>query len=99
MSAEQNKALVRRFFEEFCTGRKLELAETLMSADHRYHDPQLPDGPQGMAQAIAVYQNAVDGHWNIDEMVAAGEDRVVTRWTGTGTHIADLQGIPPPASR
>ena len=97
MSAEENKALVRRFFEEFCTGRKLELAETLMSADHRYHDPQLPDvppGPQGMAQTIAVYQDAVDGHWNIDEMMAAGNDRVVTRWTGTGTHIAELQGIP-----
>ncbi len=96
MSAEENKALVRRFFEEFCNGRNLALAETLLTADHVYHDPQIPNvvGPQAMAQAVAVYQNGVDGHWQIEELVAAENDRVVTRWTGTGTHNAEVMGIP-----
>ena len=97
MPAEENKALVRRFFEDFCNGRQLELADALMTADHSYHDPQIPNvrGPQAMAQAVAVYQNGLEGHWQIEEMVAAEDDRVVTRWTGTGTHNAELMGIPP----
>ena len=98
MSADENKALVRRFFEELCNARHLDLAETLMTADHRYHDPQIPDappGPQGMAQTVAVFQNGVEGHWGIEEMFAAEDDRVVTRWTGTGRHSGTVMGIPP----
>ena len=97
MPAEENKALVRRFFEDFCNGRQLELAAALMTADHSYHDPQIPNvqAPQAMAQAVAVYQNGLEGHWQVEEMVAAEDDRVVTRWTGTGTHNAELMGIPP----
>jgi steroid delta-isomerase-like uncharacterized protein len=97
MSPEENEALVRRWFEEFCNERKRDLAEELMTEDHEYHDPQVPTGtgPQAMAEAIAVYQEGVDGHWDVEEMRAAGEDRVVARWTGTGTHNADVMGIPP----
>ncbi len=97
MPAEENKALARRFFEEFCNGRRLELAEELMTPDHIYHDPQIPDvvGPQAMAQAVAVYQTGLNGHWNVEELAAAEGDRVVARWTGTGTHTAEFNGIPP----
>ncbi|MDB5077904.1 MAG: putative cyclase [Chloroflexi bacterium] len=97
MSAEENKALVTRFFEEFCNGRNLALADTLMTPDHVYQDPQIPNvrGPQAMAQTIAVFQDGVDGHWQVEEMEAAEGDRVVTRWTGTGTHNAEVMGIPP----
>lgn len=97
MSAKENVALVRRWFEEFCNERKLELADELMTADHEYHDPQVPagTGPQAMAEVVAVYQNGVDGHWGVEEILAVGDNRVVARWTGTGTHNAELNGIPP----
>jgi steroid delta-isomerase-like uncharacterized protein len=97
VSAEDNKALARRFFEEFCNGRRLDLAETLMTPDHVYHDPQVPNvvGPAAMAQAIKVYQDGVEGHWGIEELRAAEDDRVVVRWTGTGRHTGDVNGIPP----
>ncbi|MGI8911950.1 MAG: ester cyclase [Rubrobacteraceae bacterium] len=97
MSAEENVALVRRYFEEFCNERKLELADELMTADHEYHDPQVPveTGPQATAEAIAVFQEGVGGHWGIEEIQAAGDDRVVVRWTGTGTQNAEVMGIPP----
>jgi steroid delta-isomerase-like uncharacterized protein len=97
MSAQENEALVRRYFEEFCNGRRLDLAEVLMTAGHEYHDPQVPVGvgPQAMAEGIGVYQNSLDGHWGVEEVLAAGEDRVVARWIGTGTHNAELNGIPP----
>lgn len=97
MTAEENKAVVRRFFEEFCNGRRLDLADELLTPDHVYHDPQVPNvvGPRAMAEATAVYQNGLNGHWNVDEIVAAENDRVAARWTGTGTHLAELNGIPP----
>ena len=95
MSAE-NEAVVRRFYEQMNNERKLELAPELFTADHRFHDPQVPagDGPAGIATAVSAYQTGVDGHWEIEEMFSAG-DRVVVRWTGSGTHVAEMNGIPP----
>lgn len=97
MSAEENVALVRRYFEEFCNERKLELTDELMTENHEYHDPQVPveTGPRAMAEAIAVFQEGVNGHWGVEEIRAVGDDRVVVRWTGTGTQNAEVMGIPP----
>ncbi|WAM18248.1 ester cyclase [Rhodococcus sp. JS3073] len=97
-SAEE--AVVRRFYEEMNNNRKNEIAEELFSSDHEMHDPQVPGGPgpAGMAAAIAAYQDGVDGHWTIEEMFSAG-DRVVVRWTGTGTHVGEMNGIPPTGNK
>ena len=97
MAAEENIAVVRRFFDEVCNGRRLELAEELLTPDHVYHDPQIPNvvGPRAMASAVAVYQTGLNGRWTVEELRAAEGDRVVARWTGTGTHTAELNGIPP----
>jgi steroid delta-isomerase-like uncharacterized protein len=46
-----------------------------------------------MVDVISVYQKGVDGHWAIDEIFSS-DDRVVVRWTGTGTHVRELNGIP-----
>jgi ketosteroid isomerase-like protein len=90
------EAVVRRFYEELATGRKLELAEDLFTAEHVLHDPQVATGigPQGVVDAIRIYQEGVDGRWDIEEIFSAG-DRVVVRWTGSGTHVAEVNGIPP----
>jgi steroid delta-isomerase-like uncharacterized protein len=95
MSAE-NEALVRRFFEEFCNQRRGELADELIAPEYVAHGPQAPpaDGPDGVRERVGLYQNAVDGHWNVEEVVCAG-DRVVVRWTGTGTHRGELMGVDP----
>ena len=91
-----DEAVVRRFYEQMNNERKNELASELFTADHRMHDPQVPcdDGPQGMAAVAATYQNGVNGHWQIEEMFSAG-DRVAVRWTGSGTHVGEVNGIPP----
>lgn len=95
MSAE-NEAVVRRFYEQMNNERKNELADELFTADHVMHDPQVPAGvgPQGMADVVAVYQEGVDGHWGIEEIFST-DDRVVVRWTGSGTHVGTVNGIPP----
>jgi steroid delta-isomerase-like uncharacterized protein len=90
------EAVVRRFYEEMCTGRKLELADELFTSDHVMHDPQVPSepGPRGVADAVSVYQQGADGRWTIEDIFSAG-DRVVVRWTGSGRHVGDLNGVPP----
>ena len=94
MSAS-DEAVVRRFYEEMNNDRKNELASELFTDDHRMHGPQVPtaDGPQGMVDTVSVYQQAVDGHWDIQEMFSAG-DRVAVRWVGSGRHVGELNGIP-----
>jgi steroid delta-isomerase-like uncharacterized protein len=98
MSTEQNKAIVQQFFDEVCNARHLNIADELFTADHRYHDPSIPGvppGPEGMKQVVAVYQTGFpDAFWHVEDMVVA-DDKVVTRWTGTGTHTAELAGNPP----
>src|SRR3954447_5092981 len=91
-----DEAVVRRFYEQMNNERKNELATELFTADHQMHDPQVPTGvgPKGMADTVSVYQTGVDGHWNIEEIFSTGE-RVVVRWTGSGTHVAEVNGIPP----
>jgi steroid delta-isomerase-like uncharacterized protein len=94
MSAVE-EAVVRRFYEQLANERKNELAPELFTADHRMHDPQVQTGigPQGVVDAVSTYQEGVEGHWTIQEMFSAG-DRVAVRWTGTGKHTGELNGIP-----
>jgi steroid delta-isomerase-like uncharacterized protein len=95
MSAE-NEAVVRRFFEEFCNGRRLDIADEIIHPDWTIYEPHDPPayGREGAKAIVSLYQDTVDGHWEIQEMFSAG-DKVVTRWVGSGTHNAEVMGIPP----
>lgn len=95
MSAE-NEALARRFFEELCNGRDRAVADEIVATDYVAHGPQAPpaEGPDGVKERIAIYQDALDGFWDVQEIYCAG-DRVVVRWIGRGTHNGELMGIAP----
>jgi hypothetical protein len=84
MSAEGNISVVRRFFEELCNARRAEIGGEIMTVDTRYIDPQIPDvaGIRAVNDVLAVYQNGVNGYRNVQEIIAAGEDRVIARWIG-----------------
>jgi len=94
MSAD-NEALVRRFFEEFCNDRRAEVADELIADDYVSHGPQAPpaEGPDGVRDRVGVYQESVDGHWDVQELISV-DDRAVARWIGIGTHRGELMGIP-----
>lgn len=94
MSAS-DEAVVRRFYEEMNNGRKNELAPELFTDDHAFHDPQIQagKGPEGVAETVTVYQAGLDGHWKIDDVFSSG-DKVVVRWTGSGKHVGEINGIP-----
>jgi steroid delta-isomerase-like uncharacterized protein len=90
-----DEAVVRRFYEQMNNERKNDLAAELFTDDHKFHDPQLhvEDGPAGVAETVSVYQEGADGHWTINEIFSTG-DRVVVRWTGSGRHVGEVNGIP-----
>ena len=68
MTTNQNQILVRRFFDEMCNQRNLNVADELFASNHAYHDPQAPagPGPEGVKQVISTYQEAIpDAHWHV----------------------------------
>ena len=95
MSAE-NEQLVRRFFEEFCNGRRAEVADEIVSPDYVSYGPQAPPavGPEEVKARVGLYQEAVAGHWDVLDVFSVG-DRVAVRWIGRGTHRGELMGVAP----
>jgi steroid delta-isomerase-like uncharacterized protein len=96
MAAEENKALVRRFVEEFWNEGNMSAADELMAPDAEIHMPTGElvdlDGLKGFAGAFR--ESFPDWHSTFEELITEG-DRVAERWTGRGTHQGELQGIPP----
>jgi predicted ester cyclase len=89
VSVEDNKALIRRLFDEVWTG-------DVAAADRYYAaGPQL-DGLKEFATAL--YAALPDWHVTIDDLVGEG-DKVAVRWTGTGTHLGVWEGSPPTGQR
>ena len=100
MSAEENKALVRRFVEEFWNEGNMSAADELMAIDAEIH---MPTGEMvdldGLKRFASTFRGSFpDWHSTLEELVAEG-DRVAERWTGRGTHRGELQGIPPTGKR
>ncbi len=93
---EENKALVRRFYEEIDKGN-LEALDELVAEDYVDHNPPpfpgLARGREGLKQAFKMFWQATPGHHQIEEQIAEG-DKVVTRLTAYGKHEGDLPGAP-----
>jgi steroid delta-isomerase-like uncharacterized protein len=98
VSAEENKAVARRWFEDLFNAGNLEVADEIIAPDHVNHDPTLPDippGPEGQKQLVNLYRGAfTNAHISVEDQLAEG-DRVVTRWTGSGTHQGEFMGVAP----
>jgi predicted ester cyclase len=102
MSAEESKALARRVLEEMFNKGNLDVADELLAPNYVDHDPAMPEdihGPEGFKQYVSGYRSAFsDLHLKFEDQIAEG-DKVVTRWTGTGTHDGELSGIAPTGNR
>jgi steroid delta-isomerase-like uncharacterized protein len=95
VSIEDNKALVRRFYEEIDKGNIAAMDE-LVAEDYLDHSPPpfpVAPGREGLKQAFELFWKATPGHHQIEDQIAEG-DKVVTRLTAYGKHEGDLPGIP-----
>ena len=97
MSIEENKAVVRRVWEELANQKDLALVDELFASNYVFHGAggQEIRGPEGLKQTLATQFTAFpDLHTTIEDMVAEG-DKLVARLTATGTHQGEYQGIAP----
>jgi steroid delta-isomerase-like uncharacterized protein len=97
--SEENKALVRRYFEEIWDKGNLDLIDELFTTDFVRHGPTATEGEvrgqEGFESLVSMYRSALpDLRVSIEDLIAEG-DRVVTRWTARGTHQGELMGNAP----
>ena len=93
--SEDNKAVVRRMFDEVLSGGDLAAVDELFTAGYHDHDPANDEdvrGPDGVKEEIGGYRAAMpDLRFTIEDQLAEG-DRVATRFSCTATHQGELLG-------
>jgi steroid delta-isomerase-like uncharacterized protein len=101
MSAEGNKAIVRRFWGVWEEGN-IDLVDELLAPDYINHTPASPDqptGPEGVKGVVAMFRSAIpDLRVVVEDLIAEG-DKVVARYTLEGTHEGELFGVLPTGQR
>ncbi|MGH3143242.1 MAG: ester cyclase [Gaiellales bacterium] len=102
MSTEENKALVRRFYEEVWNRGNADVAYEVFADDYVRHDLRpteaLP-GPAGQKKIADDFRAAFpDLEFTIDVIVGEG-DFVVGRWTASGTQSGSWGGREPTGRR
>ena len=96
MSTDNNKNVIRMFIEEVVNQGRLDRTDEFVIEDFVELDP-FPgqvQGREGLKEVILQMRSAFpDIRWVVDDMVAEG-DKVVTRFTWSGTHQAAFLGVP-----
>ena len=96
-----NKAVAMRWQNMWNPQTDLSDLEEFIAADFVSHSmpPGLAPGIEGVKQMVSIFQNAFpDMAGAIEDVVAEG-DKVVVRFSGTGTHQGEFFGIPPTGKR
>lgn len=92
-----NESILARFVEQVVNQGHLHVCDEIVREDFVELDP-LPgqaQGRQGLKDVIAMLRSAFpDIHWIVAESIASG-DKVVSRFSWTGTHRGPFLGIPP----
>jgi len=101
MSAEENKALIRRYYEQIDAAarekRDASFLDEFVASDFVNHNPSPGFTPdlEGLKQANDHFLAASpDGYHVVEDMIAEG-DKVMTRLSAYGTQTGELLGIPP----
>jgi steroid delta-isomerase-like uncharacterized protein len=98
MSTTDNKALVRRLYDEVWNKRRLEVVNELISPSHALSGSLFTDSAVGpdaykriLTQFIAAFP---DLRFSVADVIAE-KDYVVVSWAIAGTHKREFHGIAP----
>jgi len=93
MSLDMNKALARRYFEEFVNQGNLCVADELCDANVAYRSPFVSiDGVDRLKRSFLMTRKAFpDLHYVVEETIAEGE-RVVSCFSSRGTCVGGFEG-------
>ena len=102
MSAEENRALIRRFVDEAFNRGNLDVVDEIYAPDHVGYTAGVPEqtpGPEDVQGFVGLYRSAFpDLHTTIEDMLTEG-DKVTYRWAAVGTHQGELLGVAPSGNR
>ena len=94
--SEENKAVIRRIYEEFINQGNINTFDELVSSDFIDHEEfaDLPPTAEGVKQVFAMFRSAFpDLQATIHDLIAEG-DKAVARATWSGSHKGEFMGIP-----
>jgi steroid delta-isomerase-like uncharacterized protein len=94
--SEENKALVRRLYEEAINQNSLRVLDEITSPEVMVHTPfpQQTAGREGFEEVFTSMLGAFpDYHVTIEDQLAEA-DKVATRYAARGTHQGELMGLP-----
>jgi steroid delta-isomerase-like uncharacterized protein len=98
MSADKNKELAERFHGDIFQQGNLDVADEIIAPGFVIHSPGYPPewtrGPEGTKQLAAAIIAAFPDRKFVSEDVLAEGDEVLIRWSMSGTHQAELMGVP-----
>ena len=98
---EQNQILVKQVFDRLNQQDETIFTE-LFSADYGWYFPanntEKITREEEAGFVKLVWSAFPDIHWNIEEMITSG-NLVVVRFTNTGTHEGEYQGLPPTGNK
>src|SRR3712207_1701483 len=97
MSAEENKTLVRRFFEEAWVKGNAAAVDAFMVPDYVEHPRPsgMPPSREGLKQLISAYRSAFPDLTLALQDIFGEDEMVAIRWSVRGTHLGDWLDIPP----
>lgn len=101
MIIEENKRIMNYFIEEVINKQNLNATDDLVLEDFIEHVPFPGQGPgrEGLKFVLnSMFTGFPDMNWKVHEQIAEGE-KVVTRFTWTGTHEGEFMGMPPTNKR
>lgn len=95
MSTEENKAIARKFLEEIINKGNFDYADEVYDENVIAHTPYGDiKGKEGLKQFNMLLKAFPDIHMTIEDQIAEG-DKVVNRFTFTGTQKGEFMGIAP----
>src|SRR5215217_3266241 len=97
LSAEQNKAIFRRYAEEVGNQHNFELVDEIFERyiSHQPDGSTLVRGPQDVKRFQGKFHSAFSNfHINIEDQIAEG-DKVVSRYTIRGIHQRSFSDMAP----
>jgi predicted ester cyclase len=99
VSEQENKQKARRLLEEAFGQGKLEVVDEVLDVDFVCYDPNSEAGEvrgaDTIKQEIEWFHNAIpDLTYTVEDQVAEG-DKVVSRYTASGTHQGEFFGVAP----
>lgn len=102
MSIEENKAVVRRLFDDVFGAGDVAVVEEIFTPEVLGHDATRREpvrGVENVSQVALLFRTAFpDARFPVEDLIAE-QDRVVARWRLEGTHRGAFMGIEPTGRR